>query len=233
MTAGLLTAFAVGLLGGVHCLGMCGGIVSALTIAQGARQAGVGRHLAYSTGRIASYTLAGALAGYAGSFGAWFDRALPAQTAVFVLANALIVLLGLYLAGWGTAVMRLEAAGGALWRRVSPLGRHFFPADTWPRALAVGTLWGWVPCGLTYSMLGLALLGGDAWRGAGVMLAFGLGTLPNLLLAGFAAQRLRRWIADRRIRRAAGLAVLALGVIGFVRIPHLAAQLRAGWLCFT
>ena len=231
--APLLTALFVGLLGGVHCLGMCGGIVSALAIAEGGQTVALSRQLAYNAGRIASYTLAGALAGWVGSFGGWFEHVLPVQTALYVLANALVILLGLYLAGWGTAVLRLEAAGGAVWRVVSPLGRHLLPAKTWPRALGVGLFWGWVPCGLTYSMVGLALVGGNSLRGAAIMAAFGLGTLPNLLLAGLAARRMHAWIADRRIRRIAGLAVVVLGVIGLVRIPNLAAHLREGWLCLT
>lgn len=231
--APLLTAFLVGLLGGVHCLAMCGGIVSALALSGNGIRLGAWRQLAYSAGRITSYTAAGAVAGFAGSVSGWFSHVLPAQTALYVLANALVVFLGLYLAGWGTTILQLEAAGHAVWRRVSPLGRIFLPAATWPRAFAVGTLWGWIPCGMTYSMLGVALLGGDPVRGAAIMLAFGLGTLPNLLLAGLAAQRLRAWIADRRVRRAAGLAVLALGIAGFFRIPHLGQQLREGWLCLT
>ena len=96
------------------------------------------------------------------------------------------------------------------------------PIDSTAKAAAAGALWGWIPCGLVYSMLALALASGDAVSGALVMAAFGLGTLPNLLAAGLAAQKL---LAFRRIpwvRRGAGLAIIALGILGFAHIPMLA-----------
>jgi sulfite exporter TauE/SafE len=97
--------------------------------------------------------------------------------------------------------------------------------------MAAGALWGWVPCGLVYSMLALAAASGGAAAGALVMVAFGLGTLPNLLAAGLAAQRV---LAIRRqpwVRRCAGVLIVALGVIGLARIPGLSDALLAGWLC--
>jgi len=231
--APLLTAFVVGLLGGVHCLAMCGGIVSALSLSGKGKRLGVWRQLAYSAGRITSYTAAGAIAGFAGSVGGWIAHVLPAQTALYVLANALVVFLGLYLAGWGTAILRVEAAGHAVWRRVAPLGRIFTPAASWPRAFTVGMLWGWIPCGMTYSMIGLALLGGDSVHGAALMLAFGLGTLPNLLLAGMLLDRLRKLASDRRVRVAAGVLVAGFGIAGLVRAAHLEEHIRHGLLYIT
>lgn len=246
MTEIAASAFLVGLLGGVHCVAMCGGIVGALHLQRrdfapvrlgpgGAAVAAVAAqaplHLAYSAGRIASYAAAGAIAGGVGGTAALLDAVLPAQVALAVAANGLVVLLGLYLAGLGRAVSGLERLGTTLWRKISPLGRRWLPVDTIPRALGVGAVWGWLPCGLVYSILALALVSGSATRGALVMLAFGLGTLPNLLAAGLAVGTLRTALARPGVRLAAGLAVAALGVAGALRTPGLIEHVKQGIAC--
>jgi len=233
MTALLVTAFLVGLAGGVHCAAMCGGIVAALNVrapqALPARSgAGFRRQLAYGAGRVASYSLAGAIAGGLGGLGLLYDDVLPARIALLILANALVILLGLYLAGLGRAVLALERVGAVVWRGMTRLGARLAPAATWPRALAVGAAWGWIPCGLVYSVLATALVSGSMPGGAAVMAAFGLGTLPNLLAMGVAAASLQRLLRAPRMRLAAGLAVVALGVVGLVRIPGLAEHVRQG-----
>ena len=242
------SAFVIGLLGGVHCAAMCGGIVGALNLSvrrpmlAGAGGAAVHApaigaqlpiHLAYSAGRIGSYGMAGALAGAVGGTASLLETVLPVQIALAFVANAVVVLLGLYLAGAGTLVGRLEALGGALWRQVAPLGRRFLPADTPAKALGAGAVWGWLPCGLVYSALALALVSGGPTQGATVMLAFGLGTAPNLLAAGLAMDRLRELLARRRVRVAAGLTVAGLGIWGAIRTPGLVDQVRQGLACLT
>ena len=194
-----VSAFLAGLLAGVHCVAMCGGIVGALNFharepafaAPTSELTGVSDaaaalaiHAAYSVGRIGSYATAGAIAGGIGGTALLLDSVLPVQLALALAANALLVLLGLHLAGVGTPVQKLESGGGWLWRRIAPFGRRFVPANTPARALGVGAVWGWLPCGLVYSVLAMALVSGDAARGALVMLAFGLGTAPNVLAAG-------------------------------------------------
>lgn len=236
MSSLLATALAIGFLGGIHCVGMCGGIVAALTLRRPGVPPAPGAwrlQLGYNAGRIASYTAAGAIAGLVGSLGTLLDRLLPVQLALYVVANALLVLLGLYLAGLGTAVLRLEAAGGAVWRFAQSHGLKLAPARTLPGAVAAGAAWGWIPCGLVYSTIALALVSGSAVKGALVMLAFGVGTLPTLLATGLAAERLKRWARDRRVRVAAGIAVLAMGVAGFVRAPGLLDRIKEGILCIT
>ena len=225
------TAFLVGLAGGVHCAAMCGGIVAALNLrASVSMPAGArfGRQLAYSLGRIASYAFAGAVAGGVGGLGLLYDGVLPARLILLIIANALIILLGLYLAGLGTAVLAFERAGGVVWRSLARLGARLTPAETSPRALAVGLAWGWIPCGLVYSVLATALVSGSALAGAAVMAAFGLGTLPNLLAMGLVAQKLQRFLRRPRVRLAAGLAVALLGVIGLARVPGLSDHLKHG-----
>jgi len=213
----LASAFVVGLLGGVHCVGMCGGIVAALTFGlPPERRQGVAATLpfllAYNAGRIASYTLAGAIMGGAGLLIAQLLPVQTAQQALLVLAGLFMVAMGLYLAGWWAGLGRLERAGGVLWRRLEPYGRRLMPVRRPGQALALGMLWGWLPCGLVYSTLVWAVSSGGALQGAALMLAFGLGTLPNLLLMGLAAGAISRLARDVRVRRAAGGAVLLFGL---------------------
>jgi len=204
---------------------MCGSIVAALNL-RGPQP--LPRQLAYSLGRIASYSGAGALAGGAGGVALLYDDLMPARILLLVAANALVILLGLYLAGLGSAVLALERAGRVVWRGLTRLGARLAPADTAGRAAVVGVLWGWIPCGLVYSVLATALVSGSALRGAVVMAAFGLGTLPNLLGAGLAAQKLQGLLRAPQARRVAGLAVILLGLVGLARIPGLLDHLRRG-----
>jgi uncharacterized protein len=208
----LLSAFLVGLLGGVHCAGMCGGIVGALSLGSdpSRRPAYL---LAYNVGRIASYTAAGALMG---ALGFYFSGLLPVQHAQRVLltvAALFLVLMGLYLAGWWNLLIGLERAGGVLWRRIEPLGRGLLPVRQVSHALVLGVLWGWLPCGLVYSALVWTVASGGAADGAVLMLAFGLGTLPNLLLMGVAAAQLQRWTRNPAVRAVAGLTVIGFGLL--------------------
>ena len=230
----LLPFFVVGLLGAVHCVGMCGGIVGALSVAGSARRpfpvavvtadaprtdvAGpVLRLAAYNAGRIGSYMTAGAIAGgMAGNAQALADVS-SLQIAGYWMANLMLVALGLTLTGAWYGLARLEQAGAVVWRRVQPLTRSLLPMDTPRKALALGALWGWVPCGMVYSVLLAAMLTGSALSGAAVMLAFGLGTLPALLAMGLAGAGATRWIRERRVRIVAGIIVLAFGLLGLVR----------------
>ncbi len=231
MEAQFAAAFLIGLLGGVHCVGMCGGIVGALTVQAPQRRQVWDLHLAYSAGRIASYAAAGAIMGMIGGTGLMFNQVLPVQLLLYVLANLVLIGLGLYLAGLGNQLVRLEALGGGLWRRVQPYSAKILPADTAGKAFLLGALWGWLPCGLVYSLLASAMLSGAAGSGAAVMLAFGLGTLPNLLLAGILFERLRGFAVDRRVRLAAGALVAGFGVAGLARAAGLSEHIRQGLLC--
>jgi sulfite exporter TauE/SafE len=224
-------AFLIGLLGGVHCVGMCGGVVGALAVQMPRRRTALSLHLAYSAGRISSYAAAGAVMGMIGGMGLMFNQILPVQLLLYLLANLVLVALGLYLAGLGDQLVRLESLGAWLWRRIQPYGAKVLPADTAGKAFLLGILWGWLPCGLVYSLLASALVSGGAGNGAAVMLAFGLGTLPNLLLAGMLFKRLRDITSDRRVRLAAGALVAGFGVAGLVRAADLGERIRQGLLC--
>ena len=211
--SGFFALFLVGLLGGGHCVGMCGGIVGALSLGGAAR---FPLHLAYKAGRIASYAVAGALAGALGGASQVLAVQLPVRVGLYLLANLMLILLGLYLMGARRALLWIERAGQGIWRRVQPLTRRFLPVRSVAQAFPLGLLWGWLPCGLVYSALVTALSSGSAGRGAALMLAFGLGTLPTLLLAGLLAARLSEFLAQPVVRSVAGLIVLAIGLYGGV-----------------
>lgn len=206
----LVSALILGLLGGGHCLGMCGGLMGALTLAIPPQQRGrrLQLLLAYNLGRILSYSAAGLLLGLAG----WAVRGSAAEVVMRSLAALLLIAMGLYLAGWWSGLTRIEALGRGLWRHIQPLTRRFMPVSSLPRALVLGGLWGWLPCGLVYSTLLWASSQGDARVSALLMLAFGLGTWPILLATGLAAERITALLRQRGIRMAGGLLVILFGL---------------------
>ena len=223
----IIAVFFAGLLGGVHCLGMCGSIVGILTAQLPKHGVRWPFHLAYNSGRLASYTLAGALAGAIGQAGVLLRDVVPVQYLLFGLSSLMLIALGLYLAGIWNAVRRIEQVGLLLWQRIQPLTRPLLPVTTPARALLLGALWGWLPCGLVYSVLVTALASGHAKSGALIMLAFGLGTLPNLLVIGLFWERCRRWVQSPRVRLFAGLIVMSFGVYGLVKVGYVFAV--HGW----
>lgn len=206
----LVSALILGLLGGGHCLGMCGGLMGALTLAippeQRARRLRL--LLAYNLGRILSYTLAGLLIGLAG----WAVASSPAAMVLRVIAALLLIAMGLYLAGWWSGLTRIEGLGRYLWRYLQPIASRLMPVSSLPRALLLGAIWGWLPCGLVYSTLLWAASQGSALDSALLMLAFGLGTWPVLLATGMAAERLTALLRKRGVRMAGGLLVILFGL---------------------
>ena len=212
MENSLFALFIVGLLGGGHCAGMCGGIVGALSMQSPARgAAALLVHLSYNVGRIASYVLAGFVAGLLGQAA---SNLLAWQNGLYLFASLMLIAMGLYLLGLPQFLAPLERGGQTLWQRIQPLTARFLPVRGPAQALPLGLLWGWLPCGLVYSALTTALAAGSAAKGALAMLAFGLGTLPNLLLAGVLLTRFTRFAQSRAIRRVSGLLVLSYGIMG-------------------
>ncbi len=216
----LLSAFLVGLLGGVHCVGMCGGIVTALSLGLPAddRATRWRYQLFYNAGRIASYSLAGALFGGIGWLASHWSGIHQLQLGLELLAALFMIALGLYLGGWWNGLTRIERLGGVIWTRLEPLGRRFLPVRSTGQALVLGAIWGWLPCGLVYSVLVWAISAGSPAQGAALLLSFGLGTLPNLLLMGAAAERLATRVRDPRTRRLAGILVAGFGLYALYRI---------------
>lgn len=206
----LISALILGLLGGGHCLGMCGGLMGALTLAIPPEQRGrrLQLLLAYNLGRILSYAAAGLLFGLAG----WAVASSPAAMLLRIVAGLLLISMGLYLGGWWSGLTRIEALGRGLWRHIQPVASRLLPVSSLPRALLLGALWGWLPCGLVYSTLLWAASQGDALDSGLLMLAFGLGTWPVLLATGMAAERLTALLRRRGVRMAGGLLVILFGL---------------------
>jgi uncharacterized protein len=225
---GFVAIFLVGLLGGGHCAGMCGGIVGALAAQGSGGRAAWSLHLGYNLGRILSYSLAGALVGAIGGLGLAFGPVASVQLVFYILANLMLVALGFYLMGFTRSLAFVEKMGQTLWVRIRPLTARFLPARRFDQALSLGMLWGWLPCGLVYSVLATALVSGSASKGALAMLVFGLGTLPNLLLAGILFSRFRRFAQSSAVRMVSGLLVLGFGVYGLFNAASLGGLLWRG-----
>lgn len=214
----LMSAFLVGLLGGGHCVGMCGGIVGAVSMHLPQSKSKVPFLLAYNTGRILSYSLAGAIAGLVGASSFFLQHILPIQHILYGMSSLMLIVLGLYLAGLWHGVTYLENAGKRIWKTLQPYSKRYIPVQNFRQALILGSLWGWLPCGLVYSVLVAAIATGNPLNGGLLMLAFGLGTLPTLLTMGMAAVRLKIVLQNIWVRRISGLLVLGFGVFGLLRL---------------
>lgn len=206
----LVSALVLGLLGGGHCLGMCGGLMGALTLAIPPEQRGrrLRLLLAYNLGRILSYACAGLLLGLAG----WAIAKTPFAAALRVIAGLLLISMGLYLAGWWSGLTHIEALGRGLWKHIQPFASRLLPVSSVPQALLLGALWGWLPCGLVYSTLLWTSSQGSALDSALLMLAFGLGTWPVLLATGLAAEQVTALLRKRSVRMAGGVLVILFGL---------------------
>lgn len=226
----LAAAAALGLAGSVHCLAMCGGIAAAAGTRLGSEALASTALLAgctFNLGRLASYAALGALAG---ALAGAFAGTLPAATAAAglrVAAAALMAALGLGLL-WQRDLLRLERLGARLWGRLQPLTSAALALPLPLRLAALGALWGFLPCGLVYSAVALAAASGSAAAGASALLAFGIGTLPSMLVATFAGAGLVRRIAGARTRRAAGILMLLCAAwTAAGPLPHLSGEHRA------
>lgn len=226
-----LSALLIGLWSTGHCLAMCGGLalaagqsnrrqLNASTSQRGMVLAG------WQLGRVLSYTFMGLLVG---AFGAFFLSQAPIvmirQTA-FVMANLMLIALGLHVAQLWSGITQLERIGQIIWRWVQPLATatlvpqtpsHPRPVQETLRALRAGAIWGWLPCGLVYSMLVTASVSGSAANGALWMLAFGLGTMPALWMTSMASHRLADQFRQPVVRKLAGLLIISFGLWGLLR----------------
>lgn len=223
------TTFIMGVLGGVHCVGMCGGVAGALALRS--ERSPLIDLILYNIGRIASYGVGGAFVATIGQAGFLYQGMLPVQTVFLAFANLLLVLVGAYLAGWSRAVLVLERVGARVWARAQTFISQKSPISSSP--LLFGIAWGWIPCGLVYSAFALALIAGHPMRGALAMTAFGVGTMPSLLVAGLAANAVRRRLQSPLVRALAGTVVIGFGLLGLYRIPELGEMIRAGVMCLT
>ena len=206
------TLFLLGFFGGTHCVGMCGGLSSAFALQLPPHLNRLGLIVLLNLGRISSYVLIGLIVGLVGQIGISLDDTRWLQNGLYIAANILLLLSGLYLAGLSTAATQIERIGRPIWKRLNPILNRLLPIKSVPACFGVGMLWGWLPCGLVYSASLYALGSGNAVQGGLYMLAFALGTLPNLLAMGIFAAQLKTLLQRRAIRLCAGLLVAGWAV---------------------
>jgi len=218
MDLALTLALAVGLLSSLHCLGMCGGIIGALSygLPLGVRQRSgslASYLLLYNLGRILSYAAAGALMGLLGGRLFEFLGGDAARHGLQWAAGLVVVAIGLNLAGWWPPLARIERLGAPLWQRLEPWAHRLLPVHSPAQALFYGMIWGWLPCGLVYTMLLSSVTRSGALAGALYMTAFGLGTLPVTLATGALAARLHRAARFPYLKQAVGGMIVMFGLI--------------------
>jgi uncharacterized protein len=235
----LISAWLVGALGGLHCIAMCGGFVAATS----ARDAGrapmpllpaatiIAREAAYHGGRVATYMVLGAAFGTAGALAMDAAALAPLQRVFYVAANLFLVLLGLRLITRSSPMPALQAAGARMFGAVLPTIKPLLHRPGMTGRIMLGLAWGLVPCALVYSVVPLALFAGGPLQGAAVMLAFGLGTLPNLLAIGMLARRGRGLLDATALRGVAAAILIAFGLLGLWRVYLADGALAQGPFC--
>jgi len=207
----LIAAFITGLLGSTHCVGMCGGIVGSLSMGIEKPKHALPFLLSYNLGRLGSYILAGFLIATLGEIGGAAVNQNTQEIGKW-LSGLFMVALGFYIAGWSQLLSSLEKVGSYFWRYIQPLGNKLLPVRNYPHAFMLGALWGWLPCGMVYSMLAFSLSSQDGLQGGLIMLAFGLGTLPTLVLLGSASTALRKFSQQAFVRQLSGALIILFGL---------------------
>lgn len=211
-------AFFVGFLGSVHCISMCGAIAGALVFSLDS-EVRTNQHrfflylLAYNLGRITSYATLGAIFGALGA-GLMDILGMPEGHHFLRIAAAfLMIATGLHLGDWFPALAYIETLGIPLWRWIEPQGRRLLPVRSLMQALLFGIIWGWLPCSLVYAALAWAATANGALHGAGMMVAFGLGTLPTIAGTGWVAGWLLEWVRQPGIRKFAAAVIIFIAII--------------------
>lgn len=220
----LLMAFMIGIGSTGHCMMMCGGISSALAanLSQGSQQQRLLRLFLFHAGRLLCYSLLGVLVGAIFTSGIGLPK--PVIIGVRTFAGVMLILIGLYVAGFSTILRHLENRLSFVWRRIQPLLQRFIPITHWYQALFVGFLWGFLPCGIVYSTLLWAGSSTMSLSAGVLMLFFGAGTMPGLLAMNIASQqlasRMQRWLPKQTL----GVIMILFGVWTLPQVSGLFMQ---------
>ncbi|WP_299879139.1 sulfite exporter TauE/SafE family protein [uncultured Cocleimonas sp.] len=229
----MLIAFVVGLLSTIHCIGMCGGLVGAMTMSlssdiRGQKLQLLQYTLAYNLGRILSYVFAGILIGLLGQVFKDFIMPEHGIGLLRLIASIMIIAMGFYIAGWFPQFSRIEKIGAPIWSLLQPLGQKLLPVDRIWKAFFFGMVWGWLPCGLVYYMLLMSPANDGAINSALFMLAFGLGTLLPLMSTGLLTGKITQFRNSKKIRYLSGLLLIIMGIVSLLLAiyPNLHHQLH-------
>lgn len=209
----LSAALLAGLLGSAHCLGMCAGISGLFAV--NSNVASLRNELpfalTYNLGRVISYAVLGIIVA---AFGGVIVKASPnIAGGIRLLSGVVIILVGLKVAFDLRMLNAIERMGATLWSRIAPAARSLVPVTSLPRALGLGLVWGWLPCGLVYSVLLIAATSAEPVSGAMIMLVFGVGTMPAMVMTGLGAARLSLLMRRRGTRLGLGLLIVVLGLL--------------------
>nr|WP_309576045.1 sulfite exporter TauE/SafE family protein [Moraxella osloensis] len=211
-----LAAFSMGLFGSPHCLGMCGGIVTAfgLSMQHVSDSKKNGLILTYHLGRLISYSLLGLIASVVGVA---IFQSIMSNSAPRIVLGAVLVLIGLAMFGL-PLFNQLEKFGMRFWQSLAPIRKKVFPIDSFGKALFAGLLWGFLPCGLVYGALMMSIAGNDIATGAALMFVFGLGTMPMLIATQKTVGLLQSSIKHFRLRQINGV-IMMLSGLAVIFIP--------------
>ena len=211
-----LAAFSMGLFGSPHCLGMCGGIVTAfgLSMQNVSESKKNGLILTYHLGRLISYSLLGLIASFVGVA---IFQSIMSNSAPRIVLGAVLVLIGLAMLGL-PLFNQLEKFGMRFWQSLAPIRKKVFPIDSFGKALFAGLLWGFLPCGLVYGALMMAIAGNNIATGAALMFVFGLGTMPMLIATQKTVGMLQSSIKNFRLRQINGV-IMMLSGLAVIFIP--------------
>jgi len=200
------SAFLVGLLGAGHCIGMCSGIASALSFSINPQQKnGLLSLLLYNLGRISSYALAGFIFASSSSVLIAWLGGKEALVYLRIFAGIMMLLLAFYIARIWNGLLFIERSGQVIWTFIKPIAQYFLPLKHPSLAFPLGFFWGWLPCGLVYSNLIWAISTGDGLNGAMIMVGFGLGTLPAMMLVGSLSLKLKKILNKQWFRYGSGV----------------------------
>lgn len=208
-------ALLAGLFGGVHCAAMCGAIATSLSFGQKAASPAAQwlQALQPNLGRVLGYTLAGAFVGGIGHGLVAVAQHPGLMLSMRIAVGAMMLLVALRLLDARGRFNPLYKPANVLWARLQPLQRALLPADTLYKRVGIGLLWGWLPCGLSATLLATAWLQASATGGALTMLAFGLGTLPVMLPLTWSGARIGQRLQRGGLRNAAGVLILLAGLV--------------------
>ena len=198
-----VTALLMGLVGGPHCVAMCGAACAGIGQAAGTK--GTRAMWTFQAGRVLGYAMLGALAAASMQGVGWLSVQSAAIRPIWTLLHVAALVLGLVLLLNARQPVWLEGAGKALWIRVrSWVGKGHGGAP-----LLLGTVWALLPCGLLYSALLVAAMSARPLDGAAVMALFALGTSVSLMAGPWLWLRLRGANSGQWGVRLAGLALAA------------------------